>query len=103
MTPLTESVCKKIDALFPPETREAARKLIAEKCGANLPLSNKMGPDASGFDRIRFAFLKLSRGDLATLEREIAAANRDWRDTLVAAGFGEDIQAHLRWNPKPKP
>jgi|SRR6266850_838736 len=100
MTPLTESVCKKIDALFPPESREAARKLIAEKCGAELPLSNHMGPEASGFDRIRFAVLKLSRGDLIALKREIEGAHCDWRDTLMAAGFGEDIHAHLRWNPK---
>src|ERR1700674_3570284 len=101
MTPLTESVCEKIDALFPPESREAARKLIEEKCGGTLPLSNKMGPAPSGFDRIRFAVLKLSRGDLIALEREITAANNDWRDTLMAAGFGEDLHAHLRWSPKP--
>jgi hypothetical protein len=101
MTPLTESVGQKIDALFPPENREAARKLIAEKCGADLPLSNRMGPGASGFDRIRFAVLKLSRGDLIALEREIVAAHNDWRDTLMAAGFGEDLHAHLQWNPKP--
>lgn len=66
MTPLTESVCEKIAVLFPPETREAAQKLIAEKCGANLPLSNKMGPDPSGFDCIRFAvFPYLSLQSLA--------------------------------------
>jgi hypothetical protein len=99
MTPLTESVCQKIDALFAPENRETARNLIMEKCGANLPLSSHMGPDASGFDRIRFAVLKLSCGDLARLEREIAGANCDWRDTLMAAGFGEDVEAHLKWKP----
>jgi hypothetical protein len=58
-----------------------------------------MGPDPSGFDRIRFAVLKLSRGDLEQLGREIDGAHHDWRDTLVAAGFGDDIHAHLRWNP----
>lgn len=99
MTPLTETVSQKIDALFPPGSREAARRLIAERCGEDLPLSSHMGPDASGFDRIRFAVLKLSGGDLARLEREIAGAHCDWRDTLMAAGFGEDIHAHLSWNP----
>jgi hypothetical protein len=100
MTPLTDTVCQKIDALFAPGSGEAARKLIEEKCGADLPLSGRMGPDASGFDRIRFAVLKLSGGDLSRLEHEIAGAHYDWRDTLMAAGFGEDIDAHLKWNPK---
>jgi|SRR5579862_3686643 hypothetical protein len=99
MTPLSEAVCERIDTLFAPECREAARKLIEEKCGADLPLSGWMGREASGFDRIRFAVLKLSGGDLSRLEREIAAAQYDWRDTLMAAGFGEDISAHLRWKP----
>jgi hypothetical protein len=99
MTPLTASVSQKIDALFPPESREAARRMIAERCGSDLPLSSHMGPDPSGYDRIRFAVLKLSAGDLERLRREIEDAHLDWRDTLVAAGFGDDIGAHLKWNP----
>jgi hypothetical protein len=61
-----------------------------------------MGPDAAGFDRIRFAVLKLCQGDMKALEREINAAHYGWRDTLLAAGFGEDIYAHLRWIPASK-
>ena len=99
MTPLTPAVSQKIDALFPPESREAAGRMIAEQCGADLPLSTHMGPDPSGFDRIRFAVLKLSGGDLERLKREIDGALFDWRDTLMAAGLGRDIHAHLTWNP----
>lgn len=99
MTPLTAAVVQKIAALFPPASREIAARLIAERCGADLPLSAHMGPDPSGFDRIRFAVLKLSRGDLEQLRREIDGAHVDWRDTLMAAGFGTDIHAHLQWNP----
>jgi len=73
--------------------------MIAERCGADLPLSSHMGSDPAGFDRIRFAVLKLSRGDLERLSREIEGAHLDWRDTLMAAGFGEDTHAHLRWTP----
>ena len=72
--------------------------MIAERCGADLP-STHMGPDPAGFDRIRFAVLKLSHGDLERLRREIDGVHIDWRDTLMAAGFGEDIHAHLQWNP----
>jgi hypothetical protein len=99
MTPLTAAVVEKIAALFPPESRGAAGRALEERCGADLPLSSSMGPDPSGFDRIRFAVLKLSHGDLERLRREIEASNIDWRDSLMAAGFGEDIHAHLRWEP----
>src|SRR5688572_1636986 len=99
MTPLTVAVSQKIDALFPPESREAARRMIAERCGADLPLSSHMAADPSGFDRIRFAVLKLSAGDLERLRQEIEDAHLDWRDTLMAAGFGQDVDAHLKWNP----
>ena len=99
MTPLTPAVIQKIEALFPPESREAVGRLIAERCGADLPLSTHMRSDPAGFDRIRFAVLKLSGGNLQRLRQEIDGAHIDWRDTLMAAGFGEDIHAHLRWNP----
>jgi hypothetical protein len=99
MTPLTPAVAQKIEMLFLPADQEAARQMIVERCGADLPLSGKMGPDPSGFDRVRFAVLKLSAGNLARLEREIEAAHQDWRDSLMAAGFGENIHAHLNWNP----
>ena len=99
MTPLTPAVVEKIEALFPAENREVAGRMIADQCGGNLPLYTHMGLDPSGFDRIRFAVLKLSREDLERLQREIEGANIDWRDTLMAAGFGEDIHAHLQWHP----
>ena len=99
MTPLTPAVSQKIDALFPPDCRDAARQLIAEGCGADLPLLSHLQREPASFDRIRFAVLKLSRGDLQRLKREIEGAHYDWRDTLMAAGFGEDIHAHLKSNP----
>jgi len=27
----------------------------------------------------------------------IRLAETDWRDALMAAGFGEDLQAHIAW------
>src|SRR5688572_16666405 len=99
MTPLTPAVVQKIEALFSPEDRETAKRLLLERCGGDLPLSNHMSSDPSGFDRIRFAVLKLSKGNLESLRREIDEAHIDWRDTLMAAGFGQDIHAHLKWNP----
>jgi len=99
MTPLTPAVSQKIDALFPPDSRDIARQLIAERCGADFPLSGHLEPEPASFDRIRFAVLKLSGGVLERLEREIDGAHYDWLDTLMAAGFGQDIHADLKWNP----
>lgn len=96
MTPLTDSAVQKIDALFPPASRARARQLLEEGCGANLTLYSE---SPWGFDRIRFAVLKNSGGDMVRLEREVAGANIDWRDTLMTAGFESDIHAHRYWNP----
>jgi hypothetical protein len=54
------------------------------------------------FDRIHFAVLKLSDGNFAQLEEAVHLAQRDWSDLLMAAGFGSDIHAHLKWLPKRK-
>jgi hypothetical protein len=51
-------------------------------------------------ERLQFAALKLSEGNLDKLDRAVALAKIDWRDLLMAAGFGEDIKAHLAWLPQ---
>ncbi len=48
-------------------------------------------------ERVRFAVLKLSHGSIEELPRHIAIACTDWRDSLVAAGFGHQIRAHRTW------
>jgi len=87
----------RLEALFRKEEQDAAAKLLVEECGDRLPLTNRAN-DAF-WDRVRLAVLKLSSGDLQKLKREIEAAKRDWRDTLVAAGFGHSVTAHESWFP----
>ena len=101
MTPLTDAVRRKIDAVFLPESRGAVRQLLEEQCGTDLALMSDRGEEPAAFGRVRFVVLKLSGGDLRVLERELVGAHYDWRDTLMAAGFGQDIHAHLKWNPEP--
>lgn len=100
MTPLSAEARRRLEALFPETSRAAAATLLEERCGAALPLSRGVSSDS--FDRIRFAVLKLSRGDLARLRLQVDAASRDWRDVLVAAGFADDIYAHRSWFPEGK-
>ena len=95
--PLSSETRRRLDALFAGPDRRDASELLATQCGDNLPLWH--GKDPTGLERIRFAALKLSNGSLAELIRAVQIAQVDWRDVLVAAGFGHDVRAHLAWFP----
>ncbi|MHC5063137.1 MAG: hypothetical protein ACYTG5_04080 [Planctomycetota bacterium] len=45
--------------------------------------------------------MKLSGGDITKLLDALELASIDWRDALVAAGFGDDPMAHEQWWPGP--
>ena len=100
MIPLSAETRVRLEALFPPEQRNAAAQLLTERCGDGLPLTNKANEDL--WNRVRFAVLKLSEGDLQKLKQEIGGTNNDWRDTLVAAGFGRSVTAHKNRFPTAK-
>ena len=95
--PLSPETERRVDAMFPGPERDAAAELLTAHCADNLPL----WADATekGLERIRFAALKVSKGDLAALERAVHRAQVDWRDVLVAAGFAHSITAHESWFP----
>jgi hypothetical protein len=82
--------------LFTQSDRPIVERILVERVGANLPL---VADDADLVERVRYAVLKLSGGDVQDLERHVGVACVDWRDVLVAAGFGRDPRAHLKWNP----
>lgn len=88
MTPLTDAVLLRVEKLFPAEIRPEVVTVLREKCGANLPLMSGRSPE--GFDRVRFAVLKLSCGNFVRLLAAVADANTDPRDTIAAAGLGQD-------------
>jgi hypothetical protein len=69
--------------------------MLVDECGTNLPLMD----DPELVDRIRVAAIKMSDGDMAKLREAVEVAKVDWRDLLVAAGFGHDAHAHRRWEP----
>ena len=91
--PLTTGTEQRVTILFGPNDIELVSSLLTDECGPNLTEYPEL------LERIRFAVLKLSHGDLNALQRAIALAKRDWRDALVAAGFGDDITAHESWWP----
>jgi hypothetical protein len=83
--------------LFRQGERNEAASLLAEQCGNNLPFLESL--DEHGLERFQFAALKLSGGNLSRLRNAIELAKTDWRDLLMAAGFGEDTRAHACWIP----
>ena len=97
--PLSKSTRDRLLALFTEAEVEAAEQLIVSSCAENLPLIHDASPE--GLERIRFAVLKLSDGDLDKLWNAVELAKTDWRDALVSAGFGYDVSAHEMWWPEP--
>jgi hypothetical protein len=90
----------RIQLLFSIAEQELVRALLLEECGNNLP--GLESADSDAMDRFRFAVLKLSEGELPKLDKALRLAKTDWRDMLMAAGFGEDLSAHESWMPKGK-
>ena len=68
---------------------------LEEECGNNIPSCNNH--DEYQMERIRFAVLKLSHGNINKLLRAIDEARMDWRDLFMAADFGYDVNAHEKW------
>lgn len=81
--------------MFAPAQSEEAVRRLEDDCGNNLPFCE--GNDAFAMERIRFAAIKWSKGDMSRLLAAIDEARRDWRDLLMSAGFGFDVDAHDRW------
>ncbi|HXF40247.1 MAG TPA: hypothetical protein VN687_11090 [Blastocatellia bacterium] len=95
MVELSASTNSVVERLFSPEYRRQAVRLLEEECGDNLPFCENS--DANALERIRFAVLKISEGDISRLRDAIKVAQVDWRDTLMGAGFGHSVTAHQQW------
>jgi hypothetical protein len=91
----TEATIRVIRALFPAAARDEVLALLEAECGVNLPLTDRWGE--AQFERLWLAVLKLSNGRVDALRDAIRHAQRDWRDVLVASGFGQSLDAHQEW------
>jgi hypothetical protein len=93
MAPLSERVEKRIEWLFSPDDRERVRTILVEECGENVP-----GWRMADLERLRIAVLKLSGGKVDKLRIAVDTAKIDFRDVLMAAGFG-DGESYKSWVP----
>ena len=86
---LSPNTVARINLLFKAREREDAVRLLDEQCGDNLPFLEKL--DCYELERYQFAALRISDGGLSKLRKAVHLAQSDWRDLLMAAGFGDDI------------
>ena len=84
-----------VDRLFKPQHRIEAARMLESQCARNL--SSCESADAKSLERLRFAALKISAGELKRLSHAIHEARIDWRDLLMAADFGFEVNAHRVW------
>jgi hypothetical protein len=97
MTPLSVKTTAVLQRIFAPENYSQAISMLEEGCGNNLP---DYGSGMYELERVRFAALKLSLGNLHKLSEAIKLAQVDWRDLLMGADFAESSQAHEDWAAK---
>jgi len=96
MTPKLSQRTKQLtEIIFSADLVDEVIQWLEEECGNNIPFCSKY--DEFQMERIRFAVLKLSRGNISKLLGAIDDARIDWRDLFMAADFGTDVTAHEKW------
>ena len=90
---LRSTVTSVITALFTPDEREIISEMLIEECNVERLHSST----AEGLERIQLAILKLSNGEVDKFLAAAELAQLDWRDVLMAAGFGNDLESHSSW------
>ncbi|MEH6687119.1 MAG: hypothetical protein V7693_07595 [Halopseudomonas sabulinigri] len=93
LSPNTKSVVEK---LFKSREAKEVCDMLEIDCGTESLGCEGWTPEQ--MERIRFAVLKFGGETDGGLEAAIELANTDWRDLLMAAGFGEDLNAHQKWS-----
>lgn len=94
MVPLTANTLAIVKRLFPSSNEQAeVIRLLQNDCSNNV--WNRATPEE--MERLWFSALKVSNGTMEGLVHAVAEAQTDYRDLLMAAGFGLDVEAHVRW------
>ena len=95
MEGLSPATWDRVKQMFSPEQQADVGSILVNECGNNLPFYRNK--DEYVLERIRFAVLKLSNGNIGALRHWVDVAKVDWRDVLMAAGFGHSPKAHKEW------
>jgi len=99
METISPDIRRLISYLFVSESEQAeiAQRLIdifsLRHEGSSRLICAVLRVSCGQFDRAYYS----KTGRLDEFESAIALLDTDWRDLLMAAGFGEDIKAHEEW------
>jgi len=95
MRKLSPATCQLVLQVFPSQDQAEVAQVLANDCADNLPFMEHQ--NEYGLEPVRFAVVKLSRGNIAELRWWANLARVDWHDVLTAAGFGGSPTAHQAW------
>jgi len=95
MRKLSPATCQLILRVFSSQDQAEVAQILANECADNLPFMEHQ--NEYGLEPVRFAVLKLSRGNIAEFKWWATMAKVDWHDLLTAAGFGSSSTAHQEW------
>lgn len=95
MSELSPKTNRIVNILFKSREAKEVSDMLENDCGTESLGCDGWSPEQ--MDRIRFAVLKLGNEKQGGLDAAIDLANTDWRDLLMAAGFGKDLNAHEEW------
>jgi hypothetical protein len=93
--PLSDRTRTLISRLFSGIDGTIISDLLYRAVSANIPFCDDSTPE--DMERIRFAILKMTLNSPLNLAVGIHMAQSDWRDLLMAAGFGDDTSQHMVW------
>jgi hypothetical protein len=108
--PLSVATRDRLEVLFEGADLVEAEQILSYEClgpggieGTGSTNMNGADPVRAMVERLRFAALKVSEGNLDELRRAVAWARVDSRDLLLWAGFDRDVRQHLDWFPETPP
>lgn len=93
--PLSPRTKQLVEKIFSASHVAEALMRIEQDCGNMIPFYENA--DEFQMERVRFAVIKLSQGQINKMINAINEARFDWRDLFMAAGFGHDVIAHEKW------
>lgn len=93
--PLSNRTRRLIARLFSKAEGTVISDCLYRSVSANIPFCSDSSPE--DMERIRFAILKMTKQSPLNLAVGISLAQSDWRDLLMAAGFGDDEDQHMTW------
>ena len=101
--PLSDQCALRLEVLFQGHNLIKAKRLLVEHVGETTEIVSQKHSEE--WDCVRFALLKISHGEIDTLEQEILNAKGQWDEILKLAGFekpepGQSWASHLAWFPK---